>query len=164
MLSEHCPLCSPFACSPVTREVDERREVTLGRDIAASFDMIIWVFDIKTFLAGACLIRLVPVQSLWPVTEALLSDFNKQQTLDSCGYPRGPTHLFKHIIQALAQRDPVGLHHYMQMRFMTCGAKAGEWFSRHCLSQVAKPAHASIPAPYPAPKTRGKRRRECDSV
>ena len=139
--------------------------LTLGRGIAAAFDLVIWVFDIKTFLAGACLIRLVPVQCLWPLTEALLSDFNKKQTVDVCGYPGKPTSFFTHIIQALAQRDPFGYQHYAQLRFMSCGAEEGEWFYRHCLSNARQPTQGltKIPEPYTAPTTR-KRRRERGTV
>ena len=141
--------------------------LTLGRDLAAAFDVVIWVFDIRTFLAGACLIRLVPVESLWPVAQALLSDFNKKQMVAACGYPGKPTHFFTHVIHAFIQRDPLHFEPYIRLRFMVCGPKEEAWLQR-CLSDAKKPTQAVSKVPkaaaYTAPTTRGKRRRECGSV
>ena len=64
--------------------------LTLGREIAAVFDVIVYVFEMDTFIAGACLIRLIPVESLWPIATALFSDYNTEHIVAACGYPKEP--------------------------------------------------------------------------
>lgn len=139
----------------------ENEPLTLGRDIAAAFDVIVYVFETETFIAGACLIRLIPVESLWPIATALFSDYNTEDTVAACGYPREPTQIFTHIALALIQRDRHQFEPYIMERFQKCGQQAGVWLHR-CLEDARKPTKAPEKAKkYTAPVTRGsKRRRE----
>ena len=103
----------------------------LGQDIAAGFDLIVYVFDIETFVAGACLIRIIPIAALWPVAEALLSNFNAARTIKACGYPTEPTSLFNHTLLAMIMRDRQGLQPYIYQRFRWVGAAEVAWLEEH---------------------------------
>ena len=129
--------------------------VMLGRDIAAAWDLFVTLFDIQGFACGAILLRLIPLQALWPVAESLMGGgLNTSRVVAASGYPKTPTHFFFHVLLTLIQRD-ASLEPFIVERFLSCGAAEFQWFHR-CLTEARKPARA--PEPYAAPMTRGRKR------
>jgi hypothetical protein len=116
------------------------------------FDVIVYVFEMETFIAGACLIRLIPVESLWPIATALFSDYNTEHMVAACGYPKEPTHIFTHIALALILRERQQFGPYIAERFVKCGQQAVAWLHR-CLEDAGKPT--KVPEKAKTRKLRG---------
>ena len=127
----------------------------LGNQIADAWGLIFYAYDLKTFACGACLLRLIPDEALWPIARALLTDFNTAQTLRACGYPKAPTPSFDLVLLALAKRNPVTLQPYIEGRIRACCGKApAAWFLRNVTGAQA----AKISAPLGVQKRSKKRK------
>ena len=137
---------------------------SLGLDVAAAWDLIIFAWDIQTFACGACLLRLMPCESLWPIANSILSDYNTRQTLKVCGYPKAPTPFFTLVLLAMVKRDPAAFQPYIEGRLRACcGEGQAAWFLRNVSDamEAARPVEKVMPRT--SPLTRSSKRRKCVS-
>ena len=131
----------------------------LGQEIAAAWDTIFLAFDLKTFAAGACLLRLIPEEALWPVANAILSDFNTPRTLSVCGYPKEPSQIFGLVLKVLVERD-MAFQLYISGRLRACcGEAQAAWFLRHVAAVDAAKSTAKVMPESTAGKKAGKKRK-----
>ena len=136
---------------------------SLGLDVAAAWDLIIFAWDIQTFACGACLLRLMPCESLWPIANSILSDYNTGQTLKVCGYPKAPTPFFELVLLAMVKRDPGAFQPYIEGRLRACcGEEQAAWFLRSVSAamEAAKPVEKGQMVPWTSPLTRSSKRRK----
>ena len=119
----------------------------------------------KTYACGACLLRVIPDEALWPIAESLLSDFNIPKTLHACGYPEAPTHPFEFVLQTFVKRNPKSFQPYMEGRIRTrCGEAPAAWFLRHLMDVQAKPDKSAETSTPLGVQTRSMKKRKRESA
>jgi hypothetical protein len=101
----------------------------LGEDIAGVWDPCLWPTDVQAFTCAACLVRVLPRVSLWPILQKISDELNIAYNVKCCGFPGDATKYFTRVVSVFLKRDPTS-RPYMLARWRTLGDDRAEWLLR----------------------------------